>query len=486
MLQRDGQHVSLEPVVGLAEEFVTVRHVPDPDGGRVLAVPHPLVWPQEVRRGRRVLQTFAGLEPLLVDWLKRRGHEVELTGDRPPTWPAPDSGRLADFDGSLDGHLLDFVRHRERGLVRHGPAVDPARLVAQVARGWRRARVLVMATRRRDAKDFRDRLLAFLSGVYLFAGTAPSMAGRVTVATAGYARAGAIGIESRTVLVALDPEELFPAGDLASPVDALRQARRARLYGIMPVGHELPPYTRSLVTALFGTDEVVVPRHGHVARRIDVAFVRVEGGPRVHDDDPVRLMRSGVWQHPVRNRRLARLAGLVAAGRSAEVREQLPHLTDVHLRRHGGRVVLLAANVEHALALAGYLSDAPISCGTDLCRAGLKPEQKLMLKRSGCVDDAKLVIATPVGLPTIGEIEVLVRADAGRGLPPIPDDQLVVPHGTKTRLLVVDTADRHHPALRTAAGNRKAAYRAAGWSIVCEPELSPLDRFLADRPEVKV
>ncbi|WP_439627012.1 hypothetical protein [Gemmata sp.] len=485
MLQRDGQYVSLEPVEGLAEDFLTVRHVPDPDGGRVLAVPHPLVWTQDVRRGRRLLQTFAGLEPLLADWLERRGHQVELTGDRPPAWPAPDSGRLADYEGPLDAHLLDFVSGRDRGLVRHGPAVDPARLVAQVALGWRRARVLVMATRRRDAKDFRDRLLAFLPNVSLFAGTAPVMAGRVTVATAGYARAGAIGIESRTVLVALDPAELFPTGELASPVDALRQARRARLYGIMPVGHELPPYTRSLATALFGTDEVVVPRHGHVVRRIEAAFVRVEGGPRVQDDDPVRLMRSGVWQHPVRNRRMARLAGLLAAGRSAEVREQLPQLADVRLRRHGGRVVLLAANVEHALALADYLSDAPIACGSDLFRAGLKPEQKLTLTRSGCADDAELVIATPAGLPTVGLIDVLVRADAGRGLPPVPDDHLVVPHGTENRLLVIDTADRHHPALRTAAGNRKAAYRASGWSIVGEPALSPLDRFLAERPEVR-
>lgn len=483
-LQRDGQYVSLEPVDELAEAFATVRHIPAPDTGRVRAVPYPLVWSQDVRRGRRVLQTFAGLEPLLVDWLRRRGHEVELTGDRPPTWAAPDSARLADFDGPLDRHLLDFVRGRDRGLARHGPAVDPARLVAQVALGWRRARVLVMATRRRDAKDFRDRLLAFVPGVSLFAGTAPSRAGRVTVATAGYARAGAIGIESRTVLVALNPEELFPTGELASPVDALRQARRARLYGIMPAGRELPPHTRSLVTALFGTEEVAVPRHGHLARRIDVAFVRVEGGPRVRDDDPVHLMRSGVWQHPVRNRRLARLAGLVATGQFTEVREELPQLAGVQARRHGGRVVLLAANVEHALALAGYQSDAPVACGNDVCRADLKPEQKVMLKRSGCAD-AELVIATPAGLPTVGPIGVLVRADAGRGLPPIPDDHLVVPHGTKSRLLVIDTADRHHPALRTAAGGRKVAYRAAGWNIVGEPEPSPLDRFMAERPEVR-
>ena len=80
------------------------------------------------------------------------------------------------------------------------------------------------------------------------------------------------------------------------------------------------------------------------------------------DHDPARLMRSGVWQHPVRNRRLARLAGLVAAGHLGAAREAFPQLTGLRLRRPGGRVVLLAGNLEHALALAGHLPDPPVVC----------------------------------------------------------------------------------------------------------------------------
>jgi hypothetical protein len=486
VLQRDGQYVSVyPPVSGLADEITTVRHEPDPNDGRVLAVPYPLVWPQADRLGRRFLQTFAGLEPLLAAWLARHGHRVELTGNRPPELNNPDANQLPEFGGTPDWGLLDFVRRRERGLVRHGPAVDPARLVAQIALGWRRAHVLVLATRRRDAADFRDRLSAFVPRVSLFAGRSSATATRVVVATPGYARAGAVGIESRNVLVALNPDELFPVGELASPIDALRQARRARLYGLLRVGAEFPPHTRSLMTTLFGPDEVVVPRHGHVPRGVDVAFVRVEGGPRVRGHDPVRLVRSGVWQHPVRNRRLARLAGLIAAGQYANARKEYPQLAGVQPRRPGGRVVLLAANVEHALAVAGYLPDAPIACGGEVFPAGLSPEQAQLLKQRGVVGDARMVIATPIGLSGIGSIGVLVRADAGRGLPPIPEDHLVIPHGTKTRLLVVDAADRHHPALRVATRDRKAAYRATGWDVVGEPAVSPLDRFLADRPEVR-
>jgi hypothetical protein len=488
VLQRDGQYASVYPPVGgLVEEFTTVRHVPDPNDGRVLAVPYPLVWPQKDRSGLHLLQTFAGLEPLIVEWLVRHGHRVELTGNRPPVWPDPDAIPLSRLGGRSDQGLLDFVRDRDRGLIRHGPAVDPAGLVAQIAFGWRRARVLVLATRKRDAADFRDRLRTHLPKVSLFAGKSPATAGRVTVATPGYARVGAVGIERRTVLVALDPAEMFPARNLASPIDALRQARRARLYGITPVGTELPPHARSLVATLFGPGGVVVPRHGYAPRGVDVAFVPVEGGPPVRDHDPARLMRSGVWQHPVRNRRLARLAGLIAAGSLGGTREAFPQLVGMRLRRPRGRVVLLAGNVEHALALAGHLPDSPVVCGDDVWAGGLDPEQKkkLLLGRVPEADN-KLVIATPSGLDAVGPVGALVRADAGQGLPPLPEDQLVASHGDAARLLVIDCADRHHAALRTRAKGRRAAYVAAGWVVAGEPELSPLDRFLAGRPEVRL
>src|SRR5205814_10645898 len=196
VLQRDGQYVSVYPPVGgLVEAITTVRHVPDPNNGRVPAVPCPLVWPQEDRSGRHLFQTFAGLEPVIAEWLVRHGHRVELTGKRPPEWGEPNADALSALGDTPDWGLLDFVRRRDRGLIRHGPAVDPAGLVAQIALGWRRARILVLATRRQDATDFRDRLRTHLPKVSLFAGKSPTAAGRVTVATPAYARAGAIGIE---------------------------------------------------------------------------------------------------------------------------------------------------------------------------------------------------------------------------------------------------------------------------------------------------
>jgi hypothetical protein len=488
VVRRDGQYVSVAPrVPGLASTFVGVRHVADPDSGRVLAVPYPLLWEMEGRSGP-ALQAFAGLEPLVVAWLRRSGYAVEMAGDRPPEWVVPDAGRLARVGGTIDHGLLEFVRRHDRGVIRYHPDhVDPDWLVAQIALGWPKERVLVTATRRETAADLHSRLRAYFPGAALFAGTSHRRAGRVTVATPAYARAGAIGIERRTVYVAADPADLFSATQTAG-VDSLRAAWRARLYGLLPLQTELPPHTRSLMTSLFGPDEVVIPRHGHVERAVEVVFVTVEGGPRVRDADPVALRRGGVWQHPVRNRRLAKLARLLAAGDIEAVRAAFSHLSGVALGAPPGRrVVILADGVEHALALAGHVPDAPVVCGSDPWTAGLTAGQAERLDSgAGVSGTARLLIATQAGLSSACSFEILVRADAGRGLPPLPDDQLVAPHGSASSLLVVDCADRHHPALRVRSRERRAAYVVAGWIVAGEPTLSPLDRVLADRPEVRV
>jgi len=95
---------------------------------------------------------------------------------------------------------------------------------------------------------------------------------------------------------------------------------------------------------------------------------------------------------------------------------------------------------------------------------GLDHEQKKRLLRGPLAEgEHELVIATPSGLGAVGPVGVFVRADAGHGLPPLPEDQLVVPHGDAARLLVIDCADRHHAALWVRAKGRRAAYAAAGW-----------------------
>src|SRR5436853_234166 len=91
------------------------------------------------RAGRPILRTNgtgmsrrpAGLEPVVVDLLARAGVAVVRGGEpaSPLTPAAPPGGRIP---GVIDPALVDFARGADRGLVRVGAGVCPARLVAQL------------------------------------------------------------------------------------------------------------------------------------------------------------------------------------------------------------------------------------------------------------------------------------------------------------------------------------------------------------------
>ena len=481
-LVRDGQYVWVRPAVpAVVGELYTAVHEVRTEDGRVRALPCPLAWPEKDRAGRWCVQALAGMEPLLAAWLGANGYAVDFAGQRPPAWGKPDGDRLAELGGTPDDAFLSFVAERDRGLIRCGHGVDTARLVAQVALGWRRSRVLVLAARREAAAALHRRLRDLGVAAALYAGKEVQQGyKRVVVATPVYARVGAVAVEHRTVCVALDPAALLSARDLGGPFDAIRRLWAARLYGVVPADFAPAPYLRDWVTALFGPEQVHVPAHGRVPRRVEVAFETIEGGPRVESLDRIRLLRSGVWQHPVRNRRLCRLAEAVAGGDFAAARAEFSVLDDVRLRRP---VVLLAANAEHAFVISDRLSGVPVVRGPAFFAGGLGTGDAGRLTAPS-PEGANLLIATPDGLPELASVGVLIRADGWPGIPRLATSVATAPCGSPRGLAVIDCADRHHPALRRSSNARRAAYRAAGWSVSGEAELTLLDRFLAHRPEV--
>ena len=94
---------------------------------------------------------------------------------------------------------------------------------------------------------------------------------------------------------------------------AIGHADRARLFGFLGRDERLAPYDRDRVWAVFGLDALDVPRHGHVARPVEVRFARMTGGPVPPGPDVVALKRDGIWANPVRNRQ-GRAAGEGAGG----------------------------------------------------------------------------------------------------------------------------------------------------------------------------
>ena len=94
---------------------------------------------------------------------------------------------------------------------------------------------------------------------------------------------------------------------------------------------------------------------------------------------------------------------------------------------------------------------------------------------------------TADGLKRAGNFSILIRADGGLGLPRLPQKLLTAPSGhPMPRLLLIDVADRHHPKLRKWSRYRREAYASANWNLLDAEPLTPLERFLATRPEVEL
>jgi hypothetical protein len=409
-------------------------------------------------------------------------------GQAPPPLPPPDFTRLEGL-GAVDRTLLDAVRRHDRALVRYGPGVDLARLVAQVALAWPGLTVTVAVGRRADARRLGRALRALLPDVSVVTGQdGPAEVGRVVVATylglghsARYRLPGyrMFDVSWTDVVIALDALEATTKVGWGW----LGRADRARAYGLLPLDARPSPLEGDLLRALFGFEEAVVPQHGHRERPVRVLRHPIKGGMRLPAGlAGVALQRQGVWQHAVRNRHAARLAAACAAGTAHDVLG--PAAADAP-----PGALLLAANAEHALALADRLpGDWLLLAGPDLNEEGLTPEQVRLLHRpvSPFRAGPLYAVATPAVLANLdlSWAGVLVRADGGVGLPPLAPEQLIEPDDGPARpLLLVDFDDRHHPLLRRRAALRRQDYLERGWFAPgVDPVQARVEQFLATRP----
>lgn len=109
--------------------------VDDPAHGiRVERQKLPRAWPSEWHE-EPIIESFAGLEAKLKETLEELGYKVHLAGERPGILSRPQ--RPASGGQEPDEAVLEFIRRRERGIVRYDPAqVQVERLVAEVAEAF--------------------------------------------------------------------------------------------------------------------------------------------------------------------------------------------------------------------------------------------------------------------------------------------------------------------------------------------------------------
>jgi hypothetical protein len=429
----------------------------------------------------------AGLWPAAAAVLRCAGYRLpELAAA--PALPEPDWNDVRR-QGCADAPLLDLVRHRPLGLVRYGATVDVARLVAQVALAWPGLRVIVACAQRDAAWGLWQRLRPFLPDVVVAAGKRPCPAVR-QVAVATFPHMADLEFFGRRRDIVIVADALTALGEapwwglVASPPD--------RLYGLLPRHATPAPYDADCLAEIFGLDEVVLPRHGQRELRVEWALARPVGGPALAPDlDVLETKRQGLWRQPRRNRRVAHLALALAEGNGPRVLALCPEATNAAPvggeagSGVGRRVVVIVEGLDHAAALAGHLPEWPVIAGPEV---NAPSELGEALRRGRDVDpqDVGRAVVTAEGARGLGlaVVDVLVRADGGAGLPPLPPGALDVPASRERPLLLIDCDDRHHPRLRTHARRRREAYVARGWAR-CGTNISEAAalRFLLGRRE---
>lgn len=437
----------------------TVYHRADLDrehGYRVQRQVYPM-FDEHDDCGTKVMGFPAGLEPIVRKLLLDAGHHIltidefeRLDGGR-AEWPlAPSGGRLADRP------LLDAVYAHERLLVRYRLGhVHPAKLISQIAHAWPMKKIHVAVTRQRDVAALGGQLQTDLPDTGVITCKHPlAKTGQVTVGTyqslpGAYQAQGGTELERIDLIIMLDAQEALGTAGIA----CLRKCYRARLVGLLPLGTDFSTGEQDELAAIYGFQQVVIPRYGHRQRQVEVRFIPIYGGPTLGADiDLVTQKRAGLWRHPVRNRQIARLAHR--------------DLGQADGRRSPSRIILVE-NVEHALALSRLLPTWSIVAGDAVHAAGLSQIDQSMLNdnwvQHGMTDRA-IVTAQGMYKIKLSEVDIVIRADGGTGLPALNLNDLIEPNQQTPRLLqLIDFIDHHHPDLHQRSRQRQQAYREQGW-----------------------
>ncbi len=445
-----------------------------------------------------------GLLPVVRQVLASHGSEVYDQVVRPAGLPAPQLSRLAKLGGA-DERFLQFVRRCDRGIISIPSLVRPTSYIAQVAHAWPDRTVVVLVSRLEEANAVAKELRRLrVDARAVTSRSRNGVVGRVIVVTPKYFDAGyyhtqpapmdSLGCPSTELVPSDEPSAndsawydiviAFSAleGINQAGRDALRRAERARVFGFLEQAERPSPRERDLLAGYFGFDEFVIPRPGNHERAVRVTWRDVCGGYVVPSEaNGIVLKRQAIWHHSVRNRRIVKLAQEASRSNSWKF-DPTPDGAVA-----APQVVVLVEGVEHGVVLARKLR-WPLYCSPATTLDGLNTTGvdvvRSQLAASMCV--ARCAVVTAQGLQRIDlpQVNILIRADGGTGLPTLPEDALTVSDCKKELpLILIDFDDQHHPALRRRSYARLEAYRSQGWFPFGEdPRQVRIDNFLDNRP----
>ena len=482
-LSRDGHFTRIEPAVDeLADVFYTLSHAVEKDqdhGCRITPWKAPLVNQQVAADGSQYQLCGAGLERLLEEHLRQHSYRVHKRGRRPGPLPAPSKCNLPRLH-HVDPPVLDFVQQQERGLIRYKRSRKRlTQLVSQVAVAWPEANVLLCVSPGGDALTPEDCLWDMLLEMNPEADDSVygTQVGNVWVGDYDDVADWLPDMEGPTILIVPEPWKLLQS---KAGFQVLCQAQDARLFGLLPGEARLTQSERDEMTTFFGVREIDSEAEDTADRPARVAFVRYDSGPEIdRNTKTFELMRQGIWRNSLRNLRIAVLIRALVDHDQEQLQTHFPGVWRVLAGKPAGRIGVFVENVEHALVLAKSLRGWPVVASVRLHDEGLTHRERGILRagRDEFWASKKNVIITADGLASAGQIDVLIRADAGVGQ---------LPKIIYVNEIVIDLNDRHHPVLQKRAKQRRMAYQQQEWNVGGKTEMNyHLQQFLATRPQLK-
>ncbi|MFC1597690.1 hypothetical protein ACFL5Q_07120, partial [Planctomycetota bacterium] len=374
VLTRYGQHLSVpRPCQEITAPLSTrvLRAVRDDQHGcRIAAVLEPLLDPVEPPRppnpDRRLPIATAGLEPIVTHMAKEAGYKVERRWYSPPPSLLPEPSLAAPrWSGTCDEHVLRFVHDHERGLIRHVPGnVDLIHLITEIALAFPGATMVVTTATNKTARKVYGRLLKSIACVTLATSKhCPPDPGRIVVATFAALAHPEIECEKRGIVIAMDAVELI--GERGQEAMLMADAR-FKLFGFLAANREPAPYDKDRISAMFGLEEVLIPRHGHQPIQVSVAWTPICAPALPHGAGLLQVKRNGICRNHVRNRRVAGLATALTAGNRKLLRDKYPSVADAIEAEGPVRVAVMVEAVDHALELADKLRNWPVRTGPEV------------------------------------------------------------------------------------------------------------------------
>ena len=480
-----GQLRRMAPALPLVGNLRVCRLEALDDGGsRAGLVAQALFSPFTSTGGGAGVEVWRGLEAVATGLHKDADVPVVVGRVRPVR---PLVVRAAD--GVTDPAVVAFVAAHTAGLLRYdADAVEVTWLIVQICLAFD-ARVVVIVRTKADAAAVTHLLMRHgIDPAATAGGTVATLVKRVTVALLG--QTGGIDLRhADLVLVAdalhatwADPlvAPLVPApGDPDAPggpapaglLERLLHAGEARVVGFLPLDRHRSPFDAARCWQVYGDAELVVPRSAAVERPVMTASVDV--GNIKAAKNTVPYVKNKVRMDPVRNRRLAGVARALRVDDRGQLARLLPAAQLAWIAAGPRHVLLLADTLKQALALSRRLPAWPVVSGL-----GDDPRPKADDPAAG----TRGVIATALGVEALagGEFDVVVRADPGSGMPPLPSNWLEATVTPAPPLMVVDARDAGHPLAALWSRGRRRAARAAGWAVLGEdPDVTAWRRFRA-------